>query len=133
MSGETDDRQSAWTVDTLKAHHDQRFIDQEKALAIAQAAADRAATKAEVASEKRFDAVNEFRAQLADQASTFMPRAEAQVSLNALTDDIELLRTRLDKLEGRSTGVGWVGALVVGGVAVLGTVVILANFLTGRG
>lgn len=37
-----------------------------------------AVTKAEVASEKRFESVNEFRAQLADQAGTFVSRLEAE-------------------------------------------------------
>jgi hypothetical protein len=130
VSGETEDRSSAWTIDTLKAHYDQRFIDQERAVAAALAAADRAALKAETASEKRFDAVNEFRGQLADQASTFMPRQEAQVSIGSLADKLDLQAARLDKLEGRSSGFGSIGALVAGGVAILGTIIIVANLLT---
>ena len=71
--------ESEWTVETLKAHYDQRFIDQDRAVQAALNAAEKAVTKAETASEKRFDAVNEFRAQLADQAQTFIPRAEAEL------------------------------------------------------
>lgn len=44
--------------------------------AAALAANDKAIAKQEIAAEKRFEAVNEFRAQLSDQAATFMPRAE---------------------------------------------------------
>jgi hypothetical protein len=142
MSGETDRHPSGWTVDTLKEHFDQRFRDQEKSVEAAVAASDkatsvamtaeqRAVAKAEAASEKRFESVNEFRQTLTDQATTFMPRAEAHVTNNALAEKVDILAAKLDKLEGRSTGVGWVGALVAGGVAVLGTIIVIANLLTG--
>jgi len=51
--------------------YEQRFDAQEKAV---QAALN--AAKAEQASEKRLDSVNEFRAQLRDQAGTFVTRSE---------------------------------------------------------
>lgn len=75
---------SEWTIESLKAHYDQRFIDQDRAVQAALNAAEKAVTKAENASEKRFDAVNEFRAQLADQAATFMPRSEAELQFSNL-------------------------------------------------
>src|ERR1700726_2034245 len=59
---------------------------QEKAVAAALAAADRAVSKADFATEKRFDAVNEFRATLSDQAAHLMPRAECELRLKALED-----------------------------------------------
>jgi vacuolar-type H+-ATPase subunit H len=75
----------------------QRFIDSDKAIQAALTAADKAVqaallaakeavAKAEMAAEKRFDAVNEFRGQLADQAQTFMPRAEAEIRLSNISD-----------------------------------------------
>lgn len=142
MSGETESRPSGWTIDTIKEYVDQRYIASDKAIAAALAAqkeaiaaaltaADKAGAKAETASEKRFDSVNEFRAQQADIIATFMPRTEAQVLINSIADKLDLQAARLDKLEGRSSGIGWVGALVVGGVAVLGTIIIVANLLTG--
>ncbi len=77
MSGETEDHISGWTVDTLKEHlesmaaaydrrYEQRFEAQEQAVTAALNAAKEAVQKAEVAAEKRFDAVNEFRGQLAE-------------------------------------------------------------------
>jgi len=65
------------------------FIAQEKAVAAALASAERAVTKAEQAAEKRFDSVNEFRAQLSDQAGTFFPRAEFDRAASAINDKIE--------------------------------------------
>ena len=59
---------------------------QKEAVAAALLAADRAVTKAELATDKRFEGVNEFRQQLADQAATFMPRAETEIRLGTLSD-----------------------------------------------
>ena len=143
MSGETEKAPSGWTTDTLKEYVDQRFRDGEKSVEAAVAASDkatsvamtaeqRAVAKAEAASEKRFESVNEFRQTLTDQAATFMPRSEAQVLNQALAEKVDLQAARLDKLEGRSAGIGWTGALIVGGIGILGTIIIIANLLTSR-
>lgn len=50
----------------------------ERAVQTALLAAEKAVAKAEIAADKRFDSVNEFRAQLADQAATLMPRKEVE-------------------------------------------------------
>lgn len=72
-------------------------------------AAKEAVVKAENASEKRFEGVNEFRQTLSDQASTFISRSE----FNALKE-------RLDRGEGRSGGLndGWKWLLAVAALAV---------------
>lgn len=54
----------------------QQFEAQKLAVASALAAAKDATTKAEIATEKRLEGVNEFRGQLKDQAGTFVTRAE---------------------------------------------------------
>lgn len=68
----------------------------EKAVAAALANADRAVNKAEVAAEKRFESVNEFRAQLTDQTATLMSRAEADAKITALSDRVSDVKTRID-------------------------------------
>jgi len=117
MSGETEEQVSGWTVDTLRAHmaalmaekdlRDQQRFDaqqlalrdaltaQEKAVNAALTAAEQAVQKAEGAAEKRFDAVNEFRGQLADQARDFQPRKESQVLFDSLGEKISDLSKRL--------------------------------------
>ena len=60
----------------------------EKAVATAMIAAEKAVTKAETAAEKRFEAVNEFRGQLADQAAHFINRDEAEVRLASIVDKL---------------------------------------------
>ena len=125
MSGETEEHVSGWTTDTLKAHFDdlrrtdgnnleQRFKAAEERTTLALTAADRAVIKAENATEKRFDAVNEFRATLADQASRLMPRSEVEQIVKGVNEKIEDLRGT------RRTGFATVGALVVGAVVVVG-------------
>jgi hypothetical protein len=61
----------------------------ERAVTAALDAAGKAVDKAETAAEKRFDSVNEFRQQLADQAATFMPRSESESLLAAMSIDYQ--------------------------------------------
>lgn len=84
----------------------------------AQSAADRAVQKAEISSDKRFEGVNEFRAQLADQQRTLMPRAEVEVLLKALTDRVKASETILAENRGAHKGLseGWGWAVGVVGL-----------------
>jgi hypothetical protein len=79
-------------LQALLVEMDRRFeaaiSAQDKAVQIAMVASEKAVVKAEIAAEKRFEAVNEFRGQLADQAATFMPRAEAEQRLGSLSEKI---------------------------------------------
>lgn len=63
-------------LDAYTLANDQRFRAQEQAVAFALQAAEKAVTKAELAAEKRFESVNEFRNQLKDQTGTFITRNE---------------------------------------------------------
>lgn len=136
---------SIWNVESLHAHvagmraeadrrYEQRFQDQEKAVAAALAAADRAVAKAELAANSRFDSVNEFRAQLTDQTATFLSRAEADTRTSALADrtDVALnnlsallgaLADRVGAIEGRSRGLndGW--GYVAGALGLIGMII----------
>lgn len=78
---------SEWTIDTLKEHEDEMRLAQHRELsnaihaveltaAAALASSKEAVQKAEVATEKRFESVNEFRATLTDQAAKFITRKE---------------------------------------------------------
>jgi hypothetical protein len=111
LSGETETNISGWTIDTLREHVRQQFADlrhllderyatQTKALEAAFQAAEqavqtallsqeKAVNKAEIAADKRFESVNEFRQQLADQAGLFFTRTEADARLGALTDKLD--------------------------------------------
>jgi len=73
--------------------YQQRFEAQEKALAAALSSAKEAVDKANAASEKRFDSVNEFRNSLKDQASAFLPRPEYAASQKQLSDQISAIQS----------------------------------------
>lgn len=76
MQNETESRITALTEAKLTTYR--TLIDsQTEKVALALSSAEKAVTKAETATEKRFDSVNEFRQQLNDQAASFMPRTEA--------------------------------------------------------
>lgn len=127
-----------WTVDTLKEFIEQRFVDQErfnsaavaaleKSIQVALTAAQQAVNKAEAATEKRFDSVNEFRATLADQTGTLMPRAEAEIRLKTLTDRLDAISGIVTSTAGRSvglnTGWGYLVAAVLMVSAIVGVIV----------
>lgn len=99
----------------------ERFIAMDKSVSSALAAADRAVVKAEVATEKRFEGVNEFRGTLSDQAGRLMPRAEYQVQYSAMTEKIDALavivNNRENLLRGRKDGLGLVGQIILGAIA----------------
>lgn len=155
-AGETEKDPSGWTTDTLQVHlqrqiddmHrmlNERYATQTKAVDAAFAAAkqavdtallsaEKAVNKAEDAANARFEAVNEFRAQLADQASTFMPRVEAEQRIGQTAEkvaalesrhaaDIALINSRLDLTAGRGIGIekGW--SLLVGLAGLVGGVI----------
>lgn len=110
--------------------YEQRFMAQEQAVSLALArvdkefhehlaqvraethaaleAADKAIAKAEAATEKRFEGVNEFRGQLADQARTFIPRAESISRHERTAEQIEALvradADMRDRLQSQSLG-----------------------------
>lgn len=76
------------------------FASNEKATAAALAAAKEAVAKAEAATESRFASVNEFRAQLKDQASTLMPREEFTTQRRQTDDRISRIETSQAQMTG---------------------------------
>jgi hypothetical protein len=134
----THDAPHGWTIETALAHalaiiasNDRRYQQQfdalEKNTAMALSGAERAVSKAETASEKRFDGVNEFRNTLADQQRTLMPRSEVDGIKHALDDKVQALKERMDKSESERAGLkgGYaVAVAVVGLFALIASVVI---------
>jgi hypothetical protein len=115
---------------SLREYVDVRFKAQEEAVAAALAAADRAVTKAEVASEKRFDSVNEFRAALNDNNRLLMPRLEAEQSFRVLSDKISDLSTKVAARDdqGRGLAIGW--GYLVGAAGLIGMIATMVYELT---
>lgn len=82
-----------------------------------------AVDKAEGAQREYNAKTNEIRAQLNDQAITFMPRKEAEAMYEGLTDRLNRETSRGDKGEGRSLGVSATGAGIVAAISVLASIV----------
>ena len=134
-----------WTHDSLREYvervfkeadrrYEQRFADQEKAVSAALAAAEKAVNtalisakeaviKAESASEKRFESVNEFRATLADQSATLISRIEVEGQFKSTNEKVDVVMSRMDRLEGRAGGSNATWAYAIAGVGLLGTIV----------
>jgi len=130
-----------WTFETFKIYVDERFAAQDKAvnvgLSAQRTAVDAALTaqkeaviKAETATEKRFESVNEFRAQSAMQQATYVTIAEHQAELRALNLRFEELNKnllarldrieeRINKAEGVKSGLrdGWGYLVAIAGIA----------------
>ncbi len=82
--------------------YQQRFEAQTKAIDAALLAAEKAVTKAETATERRFESVNEFRATLGDQAAKLATRLE----LDAANERVRELAARVERMEGQALGSG---------------------------
>lgn len=109
-----------WTVETSRAHfmaileerekrYDQRFTDMQTALQAALAASEKAVIKAEVATEKRFEGVNEFRSLVNDLVAGKIDRTEFALAMNSVTERQEELKDRVTRSEGKGAGLhaGW--------------------------
>jgi len=79
------------------------FDAADKAVQAALTAVEKASDRAESYSDQRFESVNEFRAQLSDQAATFINRAEYSVQHKALDDKVTSISDRVIQLELRLT------------------------------
>jgi len=111
--------------------YSQRFDSQERAVAAALAAAKEAVLKAEAASEKRFESVNEFRSTLKDQQTTLLTRNEAGLRFKGIEDRITTIEQSRIQAIGRSEGATWLWGLMVAGVAAVAGLLVGAGALFG--
>ena len=111
-------------------------------LDIRHGASQEAIRKQDAATEKRFEAVNEFREQLREQTSQFIPREVAEKEFNRLAQRIEEQKERLDKASGQELGeeksksarqlaTGKIIAAIAATGSILGGMIVAANALTG--
>ena len=110
------------------------LVAAEKAVQAALLSAERAVGKAEVATEKRFESMNEFRGTLADQASNLMSRTEYLAGHKALEEKIGSLKEQQSAGSGASAAVanGWKYVLAAGTLLLgLAGVVLAAAKLMG--
>jgi hypothetical protein len=111
---------------------DDRFMSQEKAVAAALAAAKEAVAKAETATEKRFESVNEFRGALNDSSRLLMPRTEAEMAMAEIRRSVADLDGRIKAKEDRGRGMnqGWV--ILVAGIGLISSIISLVYLISGN-
>ena len=116
--------------DAILKERDERLLQKFESLATA-------INKAEVATEKRFEGVNEFRNTLSDQQKTFITASEYKVAhqnlvelvntnTKTLSDIILNQKERIDKIENIKQGAGNMYILIVG---ILGILMAIASFI----
>ena len=144
-----------WSLETLHEHvlsiiasndrrYEERFAASQRAVELglagtkseisaALAAADRAVMKAEVATEKRFEGVNEFRGALDQQQRTLIPRAEVDVLMKGIEQKIEQNTKQLDAQQKQLTAIAAERAGIKGGwgyaVGIVGFMLALGSLL----
>lgn len=108
-------------LDEMDRRYTERHAALEKSFLLAMGSADKAVQKAETAIERRLEGVNEFRATLADQQRTLMPRAEVEVIVNSMNERIADLKRQIDTLQSERAGIkgGWGYAVGVVGFVLL--------------
>jgi hypothetical protein len=83
--------------------YEERFEAMDAKTGLALASSKDAVVKAEVATEKRFDSVNEFRETLRDQATTLLPREEAAARFKSMEEKVDQIKKDVEGLrESRS-------------------------------
>jgi hypothetical protein len=92
----------------MDLRYQQRFDAQNTAIAAALLAAEKAVTKAEIAADKRFELLNELRVGVATKSDY-----ESQEKL------IAALSSRLDKQEGKSTGLNASWGYLIGAIGLV--------------
>jgi len=101
-----------WTFSSLYKHVMALSEASKEAITAAMNAAKEAGDKADKATEKRFDSVNEFRNAMKDQQATFAAKDETNFRLTAIDK-------RLAEIDGKSKGANDMWGYVVGAVGLL--------------
>lgn len=114
-------------MDERDVRYEQRFKAMDEKTSLALTASEKAVSKAEIATEKRFDAVNEFRGTLSDQARLLIPREEVNARFASLDQMIATTKEQFQKdiaslKETRSEGIGKAGTWAV--VLVIATILV---------
>lgn len=116
MSGETEAEPSGWTPDLLKIYVDARRNDMKELLDERYRSQLREINSALQAINERLAILNELRSNVATEAS-----------VEAIEKVVGIVSARLDRIEGKSAGLGSAGnivvAIVVAAAAVVGIIV----------
>lgn len=123
-------------MDERDKRYEERFLSQQEAI-----------TKADLATEKRFASVNEFRAMITDRDAMYMPRSESASQFEAVQEKLEShsredaiahlnfgkrldeLSKRVDTAEGTVIGSKSTLSIVVGAAVLLVALITIGTFV----
>jgi hypothetical protein len=97
----------------------ERAKSQDTAVATAMASAEKAILKAETATEKRLEGLNELKGMAENQAATFARKAEVELAQTAQDKRIDELTRQFEARQSHSMGIGTAFAYFVGACGVL--------------
>jgi len=100
-----DHNPDGWTLNTLYIHVMEISKSAKEGVSAAMASAEKAILKAETATEKRFDSVNEFRQAMRDQQETFASKSETNMRLEDLSKRLDRVTSGMELSSGKSSGV----------------------------
>jgi hypothetical protein len=110
-------------VDTKHEVAPHGFVSLREYMDVQFSAVREAVAKSERQTELRFDAVNEFRAQLGDQTRTLVPRPEVEQKFKSIDEKLDTLATRLNARDDRGKGMGEIWGFIVGALGILSLVI----------
>jgi hypothetical protein len=117
---------NGWTFDTLYIHVMEISKAAKEGVNAAMASAEKAILKAETATEKRFDSVNEFRQAMRDQQESFANKSETNMRLEDITKRLDRVDTGMGTASGKAAGL--LMAALLGGWAITTAIAIVAIF-----
>lgn len=117
---------NGWTFDTLYIHVMEISKAAKEGVNAAMASAEKAILKAETATEKRFDSVNEFRQAMRDQQENFASKSETSMRIDDLTKRLDRVDTGMGTASGKTAGL--LMAALLGGWAITSAIALLAIF-----
>jgi hypothetical protein len=91
-------------IDALRETREREMAAIRREVTLINDASEAAIAKAESATERRFESVNEFRAQLTDTIGRFLPREVSDAQINELRVAIGTLTARVDRMAGNDEG-----------------------------
>jgi len=117
---------NGWTFDTFYIYVMEISKAAKEGVNAAMASAEKAILKAETATEKRFDSVNEFRQAMRDQQESFANKSETNMRLDELAKRLENVTDDMKTSGGRTSGL--LMAALLGGWAITTAIAVVAIF-----
>ena len=118
-------------VHDLRDRFDNRIEDLRSQISAALEASDKANVKADMATDKRFEAANAFKDAMQTQQRAFLPRSEYEQLHRALSARVDENTEVLAAIRAEKHGMGTLIAYIIGGAGLVLTIVNIIFFVVG--